>query len=403
MAFGKNKTGAAYSKMNLRQQMKRSSTRERSSGGGGKGSWRNKYLPPTKGPPDIIRLIPGNYEVPRVDKQARDYFYDDRGQIITDPHAYWMYIEYYNAPKRKYVIGSEGPLGEFKGKGDPCLAADWYWWEWRQRRRNNSKRPNTIARKEKYVWSVLVEAPFYKVPQVDERGVPRMNPNTGEPYYEWLKGSKKGNDEYAAAGYERKEGHLMHWSMGYGHWAILSDHANQLGKFCKSCGNSEESIEEVALICQGCGFDVINFAETSLDEEELADFREKETKCPECGFVGYLEDMVTCTSCDTADPATLFDFDLKVKRVETTATDGGTQTALQIVGAIGPRPIPSMYGEDLRQALDLPKIFEPDSMEMQEDKLGVPPDDEDVMVDSPQAQRKPSRQPVHSSRAYGNR
>lgn len=397
MAFGKARP-AATGKMNLRQQMKRSTQRApRGGGGGGGGNFRNRYLPPTSGPADIIRILPGAYPTPRIDTDNRDYFYNDAGQIITDLTPYWKYVDYFHGVKQRGVIGSEGPLGMFKGKGDPCLAADWYWWEWRQRNKNKSKHPNAMRRSEKWAFSVLVQAPFYKVPDRDASGNDKINPNTHEPYYSWLKGSKRGNDEYAAAGYERKEGHVMHWSMTYAHWAVLQEFADSLSKNCRTCGGTD-TIEELAFICQHCGEAVVDMQSTSLDEEDLERLRTEEARCPHCGATDYLEDMVECKNCDHGEPATLFDFDLKVKRVETTAKDGGNQTALQITGAMGPRPIADAYGEDLRQPLDLPKVFTPDSMERQESLFGVPPGDDDVMTDTvPQGKRQPSNK---GTRAY---
>lgn len=392
MAFGKDRKPGP-GKMDLRQQMRRSSQRApRSSGGGGGAAWKSRYLPPL-GQADTIRIIPGQYPMPRVDKQARDFYYDDNNRIITDLTPYWTYIEYFHGTKKRSCIGSEGFLGEFKGKGDPCIAADWFWWEWRQRNKNKSKHPNAMSRKEKYVFTVLVQAPFYKVPQRDERGEVKVNPNTKEPYYNWEQGSKKGNDELAASGYERKEGHLMHWSMTYGHWAILQDYTDNLAKSCVSCGGAD-TIEELALTCQNCGEAVVIMSETSLDDEDLTRLRTEEVMCPQCRHTGYLEAAVECSNCSDPEPATLFDFDLRVKRTPSTNSENGNQTVLQIIKALGPRPISDVYGEDLRTPLDLPKIFAPDTIERQEDLFGRPPGDDDVMTDV-------QRQPVNTgTRSY---
>jgi hypothetical protein len=88
--------------------------------------------------------------------------------------------------------------------------------------------------------------------------------------------------------------------------------------------------------------------------------------------VGYLEDVIRCTNCGNGEQATLFDFDLEVKRTVTT-NNGDTQTALNILSAIGPRPIDEMYGEDLRKPLPLEKIFAPTTPEKQLEILGPIP------------------------------
>lgn len=399
MAFGKDR--ANVGKMNLRQQLRRGAKRApKSSGGGGAPYYINRYQPPkgAAAAADIIRLIPGQYPMPRIDHANKDYVYDENNQIVVDLYPYYKYISYYHAVQQRSCIGSEGPLGEFKGKGDPCVAADWFWWEWRQRQANNSKKPNAMGRREQFVVTVLVEAPFYKVPQVDRNtGQVRMNENTNEPYYEWQKGSKRGNDEYAAAGYERKDGHLQHWSLGYAHWQVLTEYADSLAHHCRSCGG-HDCIEDIALLCKNCGEAVVEMDSTTLDEEDLLKLRNEEVQCHNCKHTDFLEDMIRCTQCGHGEQATLFDFDLEVKRTETASKDGGNnQTALQILRAIGPRPIDDMYGEDLRKPLDLPKIFAPTSLDKQKELFGVPPTDDDNSGGQPQ--RQPSNK---GTRAYGS-
>jgi hypothetical protein len=393
MAFGKNNASPNHSRMNTRQMMKRGAMRPPKGGGGGNASWHNKYAPPLKGPADIVRLLPGNYPTPRIDMQRRDYCYDDTGHIITDPFPFYKVVEYFHGVKHRSCIGSEGPLGIFKGKGDPCIASDWFWWEWRQRNKYKSKSPNAMRRSDRFIMSVLVQAPFYKVPQTDKEGNQRINTATAEPYYEWVKGARKGNDAYAAAGYERKEGHVMHWPMGYAHYAVLDNHGEQLSKGCTSCGGTD-TIEDVALACQSCGETIVMMDNTALSEEEIAKLKDEEVRCPNCGVFGYLEDIIRCTGCNRANPATIFDYDLRVKRVETTSSDGGSQTALQIMGALGPRPISDEFGEDLRKPLDLPKIYSPTSIDTQLDLFGALPADDEGPPNEEEEQ--PARKPVRT-------
>jgi len=390
MAFGKSKSGPGYvqTRMSLAQQMKRSSTRTQKSGGGGGYYFRDKFVPVIHGKADIIRLIPGSYETPLIDEEAKDYVKDDDGNIVADVLPFYTYMSYFHGPRQRGCIGSEGPLGRFKGKGDPCIAADWFWYEWRMRNRNRSKSPKSMNRSERWAFTVLVQAPFYKIPQVDAEGKTRRNPNSGDPYYEWARGSTRRNDEMASAGYESKDGHLMHWSLNFPQWRVLQEYQNELSKHCRTCG-AQDSIEELALVCKNCSADVVIFSETSLDEEELATLRDEEVRCRACGHTGYLDVITRCTSCDHGDPATLFDVDLKVKLVETQATGnrGGTQKILQIVGFLGPRPIPDVYGEDLRKSLPLDKIFAPDSLDKQEDLFGIPPSDDDDGSEKPRKRK----------------
>jgi hypothetical protein len=398
MAFGK-KVG----NMNLRQQMKRGSKRPPRGGGGGGGGapyFVNKYQPPDAGAADVIRVIPGVYPTPRVDFDTKDYVRDDAGNIIMDPYSYMKYIEYFHGTRNRSCIGSEGPLGQFKGKGDPCVAKDWYWWEWRERQRTGNKQhPKSMSQREKFAFTVLVQAPFYKVPRVDKEGKLVINENTKEPYYDWLKGSKRANDEYAQAGYERKEGHLQHWSMGSAHWNTLTDYTDSLAKHCRSC-SSHDSIEEVALVCQHCGEAVVEMDTTSLSDEDLEKIRSEEAKCPNCNIIDYLEDMIRCNNCGEGEQATLFDFDLSVKRVKTAGAEGN-QTTLQILSAVGPRPIDAIYGDDLRKPLPLDKIFAPTPIAKQIELFGAVPDDgeEQPQADPNAGQRQPS---TRGARSYGS-
>jgi hypothetical protein len=396
MAFGKKDD--RLGKMNLRQQMRHSAKRVPRGGGGGAPFYINQYRPPVTGSADIIRLIPGQYAVPRVDPQAKDLVYDENNQVVMDEFPFYKYIEYYHAPSKRRCVGSEGPLGEFKGKGQPCIAADWFWYEWRQRNRTKppSKHPNSLSRREMYALTVLVQAPFYNAPQTDKDGNVKTN-QQGDPYLEWKQGSKRGNDDLAAGGYERKDGHLMHWSLGFAHWKVLTDYADSLAHHCRACGG-HDCIQDVALLCQNCGDSVVEMQETTLSDEEIARLKNEEVLCRHCKYNGYLEELIRCTECNNGEQATLFDFDLEVKRTET-ATEGGNQTVLSILRAIGPRPIDAIYGEDLRKPLDLLKIYAPTSLDRQRDMLGeVPPDDA-----PPAQQQGGARNPSNrGSRAYGS-
>jgi hypothetical protein len=381
MAFGKN--NANLQGMSLRQKMKQGA-RKAPKGGGGRSTpyFVNRYEPPTTGPADIIRLIPGEYEAPVVDYDNKDFAFDENGQPITAVYPFYRYINYFHGGKKQGCIGSEGPLGEFKGKGQPCVAADWFWWEWRERQRHSvngkpAAKPKAMSRSDKWAFTVVVEAPFYQVPQIDKNsGQIRVNPNTKEPYYDWRKGSVRGNDEYAAAGYKKKDGHRQHWSMPYAHFNVLTEYGDSLAKHCRSCGGNN-TIEELALVCRSCGEAIVIFDETTLSDDDILRMRDEPVQCPHCKYHGYLDNVIQCTNCDKPEAATLFDFDLEVKRIPGSDDANNKTTTLSILRAIGPRPLNPKFGEDLRKPLDLPKIFAPTPLAQQEKMFGTPPDDSD--------------------------
>jgi len=126
---------------------------------------------------------------------------------------------------------------------------------------------------------------------------------------------------------------------------------------------------------------------TTLDEDEIDKMTYESCVCPHCSHKGYLEDIYECENCGDATRGTLFDFDLKVQRVE--ASDGGSQTTLSIVEAIGPKPIDKVYGEDMRRGLELDKIFAPTDVERQIDLFGQPPTDDDAPKRTPSSGARP--------------
>ena len=379
MAFDKK----VNPRLTMRQRANRATPKRKRGGRGHAPYFVNSYKPPTKGY-DLIRLLPGEYAIPLVDQENECMLVDEEGNQMYEVLEYFPYVRYYHGAKKRSAIGSEGPLGQFKGQGDDCPAAEWYWWEWRERKANGTNKPNAMSKQDMNAFSVLVMGTFYKVPDTDRDGNIRVNPKTREPYYTWEKASKRGNSKYDAKGYEKKQGHVMHWSVGWGHHNYLLESNRSLGEHCVNCGG-RDCIQDLAWVCRNCGEAVIEMDTTTLDEEDIDKMTSEECTCPHCQHTGYLEDVYECSNCNSAKRASLFDFDLKVQRVE--ASDGGNQTALSIIEAIGPKPIDKVYGEEMRKGLELDKIFAPTEVERQIELFGRPPK-EDEEGDEPK--RTPS-------------
>lgn len=383
MAFGKDEDSVPTGGPNIRQQMRLGTRRAPSGGGGGGGGgglYRDQYHPPDDGSTDLVRILPGAFPTPQVDFENKDFYYTEAGQPVMVNLPFFRYIDYYYHPRKRQIIGSEGPLGGFKGKGTPCLAADWYWYEWRTRKDSNSDKPNTIRRSDKCAVSVLVQAPFYKVPQTNKEGAVQMNDRTKTPYMEWKKGSLRGNDALAMGGYEKKFGHVMHWSLGYGHWESLRQYANTLASNCRTCGGNG-TIRECALVCQSCGEAVVEMDTTTLTTGELEKIKDDQVRCRYCKHFGYLDNIIECAQCSNGKEASMFDHDLEVRQVK--SSEKGKGTTLMVVRAIGPRPILDQFGAEQRKPLDLAKIFTPFSMEAQMKILGPVPDEQSQVVRTP--------------------
>lgn len=398
MAFGKdNNSPVIKSAMNMRQQLRHGTRRPQ--GGGGKGGggglfFRDKYYAPDDGGTDTVRLLPGHYLLPEIDEANKDYLYDGEGNIVYTESPFFKCISYYYAPRKYTFIGSEGPLGAFKGKGEPCPASDLFWYEWNKRKETgDDKHPNSIRRSDNFVFSVLVQAPFYYVEQTDKDGKVQTD-NKGKPYMEWKMGSKNGKDQYAAAGYEKSDGRVLHWPLNFHQYNYILTYADSLATNCRNCGG-EEAIREIALVCRHCGEAIVEMDTTNLSPTELNKFRNEPVSCTFCKETGYLEDVVECTKCGDPAPSTLFDYDLDITRV---LDPGGknNQKQLLIQKARGPRDINAIYGEELRKPLDLPKIYAPFTVEKQISIIGNIPTDEPAPDNA-----RPARTPVTgASRGY---
>lgn len=377
MAYGKSKE---YMRPNsFAQQGRRSMQRPQRGGGGGAPYFVNQFKP-TKHGVDKIRLLPGQYLTPVVDLEAQDYVLDSNNVQIKEAFPYWKFIEHYHGGKKKSSVCSAGPLGEFKNKGERCVACEWFWYEWRVRRATGDKnKPKSMSRRNMWSFSVLVMNTFHKVPDKDDDGKVRVNPNTQQAYYKWLQCAGRGC-EYCAAGYETKNGHVQHWPMGQDHFNTMLDYSIMLGQHCSVCG-TQEAIQEVAWVCghEDCGDAVIDMSTTTLSQEQIDQMTTDAVTCPQCRRRTYLKDVFSCRVCSEAgrqgQRASLFDVDFKLKRVEDPSGQSNA-TSLSIIQVSSPKPIDSIYGEDLRKALDLPKIYAPTTIERQVSLFDLPPQDQ---------------------------
>lgn len=377
MAYGKSRE---YLKANnFEQQAKRSLVKPKRESRGAP-SFINAFKPSIH-KIDKIRLLPGQYPTKSVDPEAGDFIYDEAGQIIIDHLPYITFTEHFHGGRRKFATCSAGPLGNFKGKGDRCIGCEWFWHEWRVRKDTGEDRPKSMSKRDMWAFSVLVQSPFHKVEDTDQDGQPRMNPNTNTPYYHWVMCEERGC-KMCAAGKETKQGHVQHWPLGRDHFNTLIDYSRTLSSHCRLCG-SQESIAELAWVCgyENCGDAVIDMSTTSLSNEQIAQMTSEPIMCPTCRRITFLTCMFDCSVCSSrgnrGERATLFDVDLKIKRVEDPSGESN-KTTLSIIAALGPKPIDSIYGEDLRKPLDLPRIYSPTSLERQASLFDIPPSEEVV-------------------------
>jgi hypothetical protein len=409
-AFGKDKSQLHGSFL---QRAKRSMNKPKRGGGGGAPYFINRYKPPTQGS-DMVRILPGNYPVPVVDEDAQAIVVDSEGQPVTEIYNYFQFTEHFHGGRKKSSICSAGPLANFKGKAAPCHACTRFWWEWEQRQANDSDHPKSMSKRDMWVFSVLVMMPFHKVEDKDETGQIKMNDRTGEPYTRWIQCDGRGC-EHCKNNKETKRGHVQHWPMGRNHFNTLLAYAVELGKHCAECGNLD-CVQDIAWVCQNpdCGEAVIDMTNTQLSDEDIKKITDEPMNCPACKHFDYLQDVYECSNCakvrKSGRRASLFDVDLYVSRVEDPNGDSNA-TSLSITRFVGPKPIDNIYGKELREPLNLPKIYVPTSLERQISLFGPPPDrnskEEEVEDEGGEGEEggeggenPPQRTPVNNARPY---
>lgn len=330
----------------------------RGKGGGGNVPYFINAYKPSKHTTDTIRLIAGAYQPDEVDSS---------GNLVksTNILPFWPYTEHYDGRSEKSCICSAGPRGMTKASRLPCRGCDIYWEAYAAKAEGEKQTVKRMSKREMFAFTIIDYANYHRVPQVDASGAPRCSQD-GTQYYNTVKCTGRGCKN-CAAGCETKTGNRMHWSLGSMHFNTLLEYDNLIGMSCCTCGK-KDCITTIAWLCSNpeCGEAVIDMSSTSLNDKEIAEQSQKVVRCPACKTDGYLKPVIECANCTPAgmEPrqATIFDVDLKVKRME--PADGSNATTLIISSWSEPHPVAPPF-DGLAQNLDLAKIFTPTSMEQQ--------------------------------------
>lgn len=337
-------------------QDKQEAQRQRGGGGGG-GRFSNIFKPSNEGF-DRIRLIPGAYEVEvgnpngTIDKMVLEYF---------------PFVEHYHSGLEKGGVCSGGPLYFLKLSEDPskpgrapCKGCDRFFSDMVVNPETGKKKKGPMSRANKTAFTVLHYHPYHKTESTDRDGKVRKNEETGEPYYDWVPCTGRGC-ALCKEKAETKQVHRMHWPVPSTHFNLLTGEiSNGIGESCANCGN-HRSIQAIAWLCEKCQDAVIDMGETQLKNSEIDALVTKECKCPNCGHTGYLQEVIECKKCDNARRASLFDVDFEVKRVAT----GQNDATILVMGEHEVCDISKDLIE-LAKPLDLPSIYSPTPMEVQE-------------------------------------
>lgn len=369
------------------------------SGGGGGGGflrWRDVYKPSMLGA-DVIRLLRGdyvNYYVP-MDEEGNVLHFEADGspQVFQSTEQFIRFTEHRSSRTKKTCICSGGPRRQFKDYADPCLGCFDYHAGWKKLRDEYKgddgkgkvpagKRPS-MGRSDQWAMSALHYANYHNQPQRDDKGNIKKNPNTGDPYMEWKPCQATYNYPCQSCkdGCETRLGHVGHWPMGLGHWNVMLSLDARVGDSCANCGG--EPIEQMPgqriacvqsgghWLCPNCDESVIDLASTSLKPEEIVKMTTSIITCPNCNQSGFLVEYLECRNrCGQPRRATLFDVDIWVMRVKQGEGDSET-TVLQPTGFSAPRPIDPNF-QSIAKPLDLPKIYEPTSLDSQARDFQLP-------------------------------
>lgn len=347
MAFGKDPK--QLDEIGSFRQQRRTVEAARPKPSGGGFVWRDRFQPSTD-EPDEIRIVKGHHEVELGQPD---------GTIVKQVLYYFPYTEHFHGTMKKGGVCSAGPLGMFKGKGQPCLGCETYWAD-----KNAGKKNGPMNKRELSAFSVLHYATYGKIPQIDRQtGQPRTN-DKNEPYYEWARILPHERHKYQ--GVDLRDYNVMHWSLGFGHSKVLEDYDKEIGKSCKSCGG-RDTIHMEAWLCRGCGEALIDASTTTFSPKEIDEITNKKVRCASCQNDGLLQEMVSCTSCPHGQRADIFDVDIKVKR--SAPTDNSNQTQLIVTGWSNPRAIDQRFVE-VAKPMALEKIFAPTTYEKQQELWG---------------------------------
>lgn len=380
-AFGKdnkhlesvdNFRGASSGSMRQRSALVRQTLdqQHQGRGGGGGGMFSDRFQPPIgEVEAAVIRLLPGSYD-----------YVIARGDLTTDviKLEYWPYIEHFHGTKKRGCICSGGPFHFKKDKREECIGCSMYF-DGMERGPDGKMKKGPMSKREMFAFSVIHYWPYHKIEQTDDKGNVRMN-DKNEPYYEWAPCDDNPNRTnkklvqcvMCKAGKERKDAHRMHWPMGGTHFKYLTEEVDKMvSTSCSNCGGRETIGHPLAYLCKGCGDAIIDMSTTELPDADIAKIVSGPVKCPQCGHHDFLDEAIQCSGCDSPRRASLFDVDLKVKRIETSREGaGGKATQLVCVGFGSPSPIDQRFSE-MSVPFDLPKMYAATPVEKQRERFEV--------------------------------
>lgn len=356
MAFGKDNKNlgsvAAYGGTARQQAANAGRRRKRGSSGGTRPYWIDTFRPSLTAA-DSVRLIPGEYKVTRVDENNAAY------EEMID---WYEYREHFHGGLMKGGICSGGPYFFDRKLREDCHGCEIFW--------NTPKaakgQRKIISMTDKFAFRVIDFGTFHNVPQTDDKGQYKLNPETQQPYMNWAKCTGLGCTGCQVA-QENKVGHIQPWPMSKTHFQSLNGYSDSIGACCTTCcGRGVISACMWQCGNHDCGDLIFDMSQTTATQDQIDDIVNAPYTCATCQVTGYPEEVIECSNCTPqgAEPnrASIFDVDMQIKAQKT--GDGDT-TALLVLATSDPKPLDTQFEEMLQYAPDLAKRFAPTPLEEQ--------------------------------------
>jgi hypothetical protein len=327
------------------------------SGGGGVPHFIGEFKP-SKDEADKVRLIAGAYDVLMVDPNTEEV------KTVTLP--YWPTVEHRSQKTNRTAFCAAGPWRGRKGKSEPCLGCDVFWGEYNDFGKGDQGK--TVNARALNVFTLIDYGLYFEIDSLDGSGRPRMNQQTNQPWTQWVKSTGRGDPNERIAR-NRKNGHVVHWALGKTHLEQLLAYEAETNKSCKNCGG-QDTIQVLAYLCPHCSETVVDMGNTRMAKQDIDAMTLQATACPHCKNIGYMQPYLECTECTDAKQASLFDVDLKIRRVMTVGDGGREKSTLTMMGMSKPRPIDASL-LDIAKPKPVDKIYGPTPFAKQQELLGM--------------------------------
>lgn len=361
MSFGKNDanlsrigTYGATTSQQMGNAVKRQSGPRR-----GPPVWANNFQP-SESAPDTIRLIPGDFEAERIDK--------DTGQVFKEKVPWFEYTEHFHGGIKKSMTCSGGihRMSDRK-RAEPCRGCDIWREDADERRRIETQtghkpmQPNRVSFSGKYAFIALDMGWFFKGYRLDEHGRPKVG-NNGQAYMDWIKYNDQNYGAYTATqqalasqnkAVETQQGLIRPWPVGFTQFNTLISYSDMIQKHCRSCGGMN-CVHIQNWACPHCSAPTFQGAETTMPADKMKEVVNGIIMCRNCKQQGYPKAVYSCQHCTSATPATLYDVDISIQTLKVNKT-----SQLHLAGVSPPKPLDGVFNELLKKLPDIEKKFSP--------------------------------------------